>query len=346
MVIKHGSTLDHDQFRQAISLVCIISKCLERCVFNHCYTLISPQLYHLQHGFLRRRSTVTQLPQVYHKVIQALAKGKEIDIANSDFAKAFNKVPHCALLNKLSQFGIPGQQINWFQSYLSDRYQRVALQGTYSNSLLVLSGVPQGPILGPLLFLVYMDNIPQCIKHDSKVAIFAGDSKLFKIIEKPSDKFSFQQDLMQLSIWSDTWEMCLSIPKCKALNISRKKTPTKWEYHVNGSPLARDSKIKDLGITVTNTLQWSLHIKVISSKANRMLGLIRRVCRDINDPDIEKILYYSIVRPQIEYACELWSSYTLKDKLLLENVQRRATKFILSYPRDMSYRDWLRKLSL
>ena len=247
---------------------------------------------------------------------------------------------------KENESGISGQQINCSQSCLSDRYQRVALQGTYSDSLQVLSGVPQGSILGPLLFLVYIDDIPQCIKHDSKVVIFADDSELFKIIEKPSDKFSFQQDLTQLSIWSDTWEMCLSIPKCKALNISRKKTPTKREYHLNGSPLATVSEIKDLGITVTNTLQWSQHIKLISSKANRTLGLIRRVYRDINDPDIKKLLYYSIVRPQLEYACELWSPYTSKDNLLLENVRRRATKFILNYPRDMSYRDRLLKLSL
>ena len=212
---------------QPISLLCIASKCLERCVFNHCYTLISPQLYHLQYGILRGRSTVTQLLQVYHKVIEALAKGKVIDIAYLDFAKAFDKVPHCALLNKLSKFGISGQLINWFQSYLSDRYQRVELQGTYSDWLQVLSNVPQGSILGPLMFLVYIDNIPQCITHDSKVAtcIFADDSKLFKIIKKPSDKFSLQQDLTQLSIWSDTWGMYLSIPKCMAMNISRKKIP-------------------------------------------------------------------------------------------------------------------------
>ena len=209
-----------------------------------------------------------------------------------------------------------------------------------------MSGVPQGSILGPLLFLVYIDDIPQCIKHDSKVAIFADDSKLFRIIEKPSDKFSLQQDLIQLSIWSDTWEMCLSIPKCKVLNISRKKISLKREYHFSGYQLATVSEIKDLGITVTNTLHWSQHIKLISSKANRTLGLIRRVCRDITDPDTKKLLYCSIVRPQLEYACELWSPYTSKDKLLLENVQRRATKFILNYPRDMSYRDRPVKLSL
>ena len=245
-------------------------------------------------------------------MIEALVKGKEIDIAYLDFAKAFDKVPHCALL-RLSRFGISGQLINWFQSYLSDRYQRVALQGTYSDWL----QVPQGSIFGPLLFVDYIDDIPQCIKHDSKVAIFADDSKLFKIIEKPSDKFLFQQDLTQLSIWSDTWEMCLSIPKCKALNISSKKIPTKPEYHLNVSPLATVSEIKDLGIAVTNTLQWSQHIKQISSKVNRTLGLIRRVCRDINDPDIKKLLYCSIVRPQLEYTCDLWSPCTSKDKLIV-----------------------------
>ena len=280
-----------------ISLLCIVSKCLERCVVNHCYTLISPQLYHLQHGFLRGRSTVTQLLQVYHEVIEALAKGKEIDIAYLDFVKAFDKVPHCALLTKLSKFGISGQVINWFQSYLSDRYQRVALQGTYSDWLQVLSGVLQGSIMGPLMFLVYIDDIPQCITHDPKIAIFADDSKLFKIIEKPSDKFSLQQDLTQLSIWSDTWGMCLNKPKCKAMNISRKKIPTKREYHLNRFPLETVSEVKDLGTTITNTLQCSQHIKLISSKANRTLGLIRRVCKDITNPDTKKLLYCSIVRP-------------------------------------------------
>ena len=130
------------------------------------------------------------------------------------------------------------------------------------------------------------------------------------------------------------------------MNISRKKIPTKREYHLNGFPLETVSKVKDLGTTVTNTLQWSQHIKLMSSKANRMLGLIRRVCRDITDPDTKKLLYCSIVRPQLEYACELWSPYTSKDKLLVENIQRRATNFILKFPRDMSHRDHLVKLSL
>ena len=127
---------------------------------------------------------------------------------------------------------------------------------------------------------------------------------------------SLQQDLTQLSIWSDTWKMCHSIPKCKALNISRKKIPTKQEYRLNGSPLATVSEIKDLGITVTNTLQGSQHIKRISSKANRTLGLIRRVCRDINDPDI-KIFYTAQLfdpRGSTTTRVRLWTMVTLHVK--------------------------------
>ena len=123
-------------------------------------------------------------------------------------------------------------------------------------------------------------------------------------------------------------------------NFHKKRIPSRRV------PTGKSCEIKDLGITVTNTLQWSQHIDLISSKANRPLGLIRRVCTDITDPDSKKLWYCSIVRPQLEYACELWSPYTSNDKLLLENVQRRATKFILNYPRDMSYRDRLVKLSL
>lgn len=140
---------------------------------------------------------------------------------------------------------------------------------------------------------------------------------------------------------------CVSVyPNVRPSISLGKKILTKQEYYLNGSPLATVSEIKDLGITFTNTLQCSQHIKQISSKANRPLGLICRVCRDINDPDIKKLLYCSIVWPQLEYACELWSPYTSKDKLLFKNVQCRATKCILNYPRDMSYRDWLFKLSL
>ena len=171
-------------------------------------------------------------------------------------------------------------------------------------------------------------------------------STVYKIISKPSDKILFQQDLNQLSNWSHTWAMSLSIPKCKTLSISRKKSPSNREYLLDGTLLTTVSETINLGITITDNLQWSQHIKQISLKANRTLGLIRRICRDISDTNTRKLLYCSIVRPKLEYASELWSPCTCKDKLLLETVQRRATKFILNYPKDMSYKDRLLKLNI
>ena len=136
------------------------------------------------------------------------------------------------------------------------------------------TGVPQGSILGPLLFLAYIDDIPQCIQHHSKIAIFADDSKLYQIISKPSDKILFQQDLTQLSNWSHTWAMSLSIPKCKTLIISRKKSRPSREYHLDGTLLTTVSETIDLGITITDNLQWSQHIKQISLRANRTLAVL------------------------------------------------------------------------
>ena len=167
-----------------ISLLSIISKTFERCVYNHCYPHISPRFYHLQHGFLRGKSTVTQLLHVYQEILDHLAGGKEVDAIHLDLSKAFDRVQHHMLLNKLEQYGISCSLLQWFRSYLSDRYQRVALDGTLSDWLPVTSGVPQGSILGPLLFLVYINDMPEYVGQGSSMALFADDSKLYRPITR------------------------------------------------------------------------------------------------------------------------------------------------------------------
>ena len=161
-----------------ISLLCILSKVLERCVFNRCFPHTSKYLYRLQHGFRPGRSTESQLLVVYHDLLSNVACGKEIDAIYLGLSKAFDKVPHHLLLAKLSRYGISGSLHFWFQSYLSNRYQRVAMEGVTSDWLPVSSAVPQGSILGSFLFVLFANNLPDYIQAGSSLALFADDSKL------------------------------------------------------------------------------------------------------------------------------------------------------------------------
>ena len=333
-----------------ISLLCIISKVLERCIFNHCFPFFKSHIHNLQHGFIQGRSTVTQLLTVYHDMLDTLASGQEVDVIHLDFSKAFDKVSHNLLLNKLNGHGIGGPLLQWFDSYLSHRCQRVMLEGEFSDWLPVTSGVPQGSILGPLLFIIYANDMPDCLSGESKLALFADDSKLFRSMSSRSSSATLQSDLNSLFQWSEDWKMSFNISKCQVLHMSRKRTPshTHTNYHLGGQDLQVAIATKDLGVTVSNNLSWSTHISQMCAKANRTLGLTKRVCgKDIVDQETRKLLYITLVRSQLEYASNLWSPYTIKERALIENVQRRATKFILNhYSRDISYKDRLLKLHL
>ena len=313
-----------------ISLLSIISKTFERCVYNHCYPHLSPRFYHLQHGFLRGKFTVTQLLHVYQEILDHLAGGKEVDAIHLDLSKAFDRVQHHMLLNKLEQYGISGSLLQWFRSYLSDRYQRVALDGTLSEWLPVTSGVPQGSILGPLLFLVYINDMPEYVGQGSSIALFADDSKLYRPINSASHHL-LQSDLSGLHNWSNDWGMTFNPSKCKVMHMSRKKvcSSASLQYHLNDKPLESVTHISALGVIVSKDLSWANHIEDICTKANKTLGLIKRVCaRDVVDANTRKLLYCAVVRPKLEYASCVWSPYSAKQRKLIENVQRRQSNEI------------------
>ena len=234
------------------------------------------------------------------------------------------------MIDRLKTYGIGGKLIGWFNSYLTGRQQRVVLDGIYSNWLDVTSGVPQGSILGPLLFLVYTDEMPNYLRNDSKLALFADDSKLYSHISNATDSERLQNDMILLTGFNKDSNMELNISKCKVLSISRKREKEIRSYKLNSSLLESVSEFTDLGIKVTNNLSWNKHIEEIVLKANRKLGLIRRICKENSDIHTSKLLYCTPVRPNLEYVCELWSSSISKHKLLIKNVQRCATRFTLA----------------
>ena len=176
--------------------------------------------------------------------------------------------------------------------------------------------------------------------------LFADDSKLFLLLVQPNSSYVLQNDLDNLINWTTDNQMELNHTKCKALRISRKKTPFQTNYSINGHTIEQVTTMKDLGVIMSKDLSWSRHIESIVSQANKTLGLIKRTCKDVKNVQTRRTLYCALVRSKLEYASNVWSPYTIKHKLLIENVQRRATRFILNYLKDMCYKERLQKINL
>ena len=330
-ILKKGPAQEVSNYRP-ISLLSLVSKVLERCVYNQLVSHISTQLHHLQFGFLRGKSTTSQLLHVLQDIHQALESRNQVDAVYLDFAKAFDKVSHKLLLTKLHKFGIRGGLLSWFENYLSRRYQRVTVLGETSGTLPVLSGVPQGSILGPLLFLVYVNDLPHSISGESTVAMFADDTKCYRPVKDLPDCQSLQNDLNNLVNWCSIWKMDLNKSKCGVMSFTRSRQPVTTNYKLLDSSLKQLCHQKDLGIVVTKDLKWTKQIEEITSKASSMLGFIRRTASDTHNIHVRKVLYLSLVRSKLGYASQVWVPQTVTDILSIERVQRRATKFILSLP--------------
>ena len=224
-----------------ISLLCITSKVLERCVFQHIMKHFSKLLHDSQHGFLKGRSTVTQLLGFLHEIGQAIDKGQQSDVIYLDFAKAFDSVSHPRLILKLHHYGIRGKLLGWLENYLTNRSQRTVLQGVTCAPLPVLSGVPQGSILGPLLFLVYINDLPSVINCDSSIGLFADDSKCFKTILDSQDCTNLQNDLDAISEWSKVFALTPLNANCSLLHVNATLScmSTCWTLNYLPDPLRK-----------------------------------------------------------------------------------------------------------
>ena len=198
----------------------------------------------------------------------------QVDLLILDFSKAFDAVPHARLSKKLEYYGINGPVNGWIKSWLMNRSQRVIVEGASSDEVSVRSGVPQGTVLGLLMFLIYIKDIEENIT--SRFRLFANDSLLYCAVEIPQDCQSLQDDLDKLTQWSCKWQMKFNITKCKSLSITRKKNPILHQYSMNGQQIEAVRRHPYLGVKVTHNLNWSNHIHKITTKANRSLGFVKR----------------------------------------------------------------------
>jgi hypothetical protein len=323
---KKGSKSDPGNYRP-ISLTCITCKIMEHVVLSHVAKHMSRNniLLDSQHGFREKLSTVTQLIVSTHDWASTLNQKGQSDVVLLDFSKAFDLVPHHRLAVKLHHYGIRGPTLNWVKAFLKGRRQAVSVNGMHSSWEDITSGVPQGSVLGPVLFLLYINDISQQLQ--SQIRLFADDSIVYKEINTPADHEILQNDLDTLSSWADDWLMRFNVPKCAVMSITLKRNVSIHQYSINGEALQRVKQHDYLGVTISDDLKWSSHIQKSVLKASRSLGMLRRTLSPCNS-EVKARAYLSLVRPKLEYGSEAWNPHTQTDINRLEQVQRQAARFV------------------
>ena len=306
------------------------------------HILVSAIMHHLetknilskeQHGFRKHRSCETQLLEFVEEVSASMESGTTTEAVVLDFAKAFDRVNHSLLCHKLNHYGIRGNVNRFIANFLSGRTQSVVVEGTRSNCINVKTGVPQGSVLGPCLFLCYINDLPS--KISSKSRLFADDTVAYRFITSANDPDKLQEDLQRLEEWEKEWDMAFHPDKCSVISFTRSKSPPLNNYTLHGQTLEKVTSTKYLGVTLEAKLDFTKHIENICANANRALGFLRRNLK-VCSSRIKEMAYKAMVRPIVEYACTVWDPNTDKLTQSLEKVQRRAARFVTNRYRNTS----------
>ena len=338
-VFKKGDRYDPGNYRP-ISLTCNPCKCMEKIIAVELteFLLDNDIIKPTQHGFLPGRSTVSNLLTCMEEWTKAYDENQPVDVIYLDYEKAFDKVPFERLLMKLEHFGVRGRLLKWISDFLKARRNQVRVEQSFSDVYGVVSGVPQGSVLGPLLFTVYISDLDHHLS--SQILFFADDTKIFS--NPLSNTNTLIEDLTILEGWAHTWQLKLNENKCTSLHIGLNNP--KNNYVLNNVSLKQVEQQRDLGLIMRSDLKWESHIASIVKKANTMLFLIQKAF-ETKTVNLVAKLYKSHVRPILEYAHSVWNPYYVKDIELLEGVQRRATR-IPATLKGSAYEERLRVFGL
>ena len=335
-VFKKGEKISVKKYRP-ISLTCLVMKTFEVCIRDKLMDMCKGQINFQQHGFLAKKSCITQMVPFIDDLSCTLNNRSRTDVIYFDFAKAFDSVSHDIILCKLKyQYNIDGMMLKFLKNYLENRSQCVIIGGERSTMKPVISGVPQGSILGPLLFVLFINDMNECIKQPTKIALYADDTKLWREIKTFSDHIELQNDINSLLNWSNLNKMTFHPDKCKVLAVSNQRDREifpfydNFQYCLGNTCLNYVQSEKDLGVYISTNLTWTEQCTELISKGNSMLGLIKRTCNFTIDPKQRRALYLSLVRSKFEHCSVIWKPHntTLENKL--EAMQKRAVKWIYS----------------
>ena len=336
-LFKKGSRCEAGNYRP-VTLTSHVVKVYERVVRKHMveYLEANSLLTDKQHGFRSSRSCLTQMLDHFDDIYEGFTRGEDTDSIYLDYAKAFDKVDLKLLISKLKRYGFHNKLIDWIESFLSDREQLVVLNGVHSDIAKVISGVPQGSVLGPLFFILFINDLEQVVVS-STVSFFADDTRVSKQIGCYEDCLLLQDDLYRILEWSRRNNMKLHEQKFELLNHLHNSKNLCSELPFYSEALqykvSRDDTlypvedVRDLGVKVSSDLRWSRHIGSMVSKARSTLSWMFSVFRT-RDRTVMTTLYKSLIRSLLEYCCPLWNPSKVTEIQLIEGVQRTFTSRI------------------
>ena len=349
-LFKKGDRCDPNNYRP-ITVLPTLSKILEKAVHNQLYYFLNDNkiITSKQLGFRPKLSTNTALTHFTDNVLLNMDSGRLTGAVFLDLSKAFDTVDHNLLLHKLKSVGLSEDTVNWFQSYLANRKQRTSVGDTLSVAVPITVGVPQGSILGPLLFLIYVNDLPSC-QLASEIILYADDTVIYY---SSTDLFDLESklnsDLATISNWFSSNLLTLNISKCNFVifdNSRKLKLVNEVSLKVNSTAIDRSDSFKYLGVVINQTMSWSEHIDTISTKINQRIGMIKRI-RHLLPLHAKLTLYNCLIIPLFDYGDTVWGDKN-NDTLMgqLQVLQNKAAKVLLNLPPRSSSTEALDRLDL
>lgn len=325
-ILKGGDASVVANYRP-VSLLCAFSKVFEIVVHSRMTFYFRQKITPLQHGFLKGRSVETNLCTFLDYCVPFVLNREQVDAIYFDLSKAFDKVSHVLLLSKLHLYGVCTELCNWFKSYLSFRSNSVRVADSYSKEFFSISGVPQGSILGPLLFSIFINDIASCVKN-VELLLFADDIKLFKSVHCHLDCDLIQHDVSNIAQWCKQNQLFLNPLKTKVISLCRRRAIINNTYHLEGNPIERVSIVRDLGVFIDCGLTFKNHVSFVVSSAMKVLGVISRLTKHFKKPHCSIHLFQSLVVSRLEFASVIWNSISVTQALIIERVQKRFVRIV------------------
>ena len=319
-----------------ISLLPCLSKVFERCVFKDVYNYLrdTNKISQLQAAYSPGSCTEFQLLELYHLILQAMEEGKTTRFVFCDISKAFDKVWHRGVLHKLQKAGITGRLLLWFESYLNNRRQCVMLNGTVSNIQHINAGVPQGSILGPMLFLIYINDIVEVVQ--TNIRLYADDSTLFVTTDRQEDATrDLNNDISRVAEWAKKWFITFNATKTECMQFSRRILTNQAPLYMLNTEIVNVDKHKHLGCVLQCNAKWNNHIDEITTKCSRRIDIMRGLRFQLDRRTLETI-YTSYIKPIFEYASSVWVNCSQEQLNEIEKLQLAASRIITGAIRGTS----------